>query len=133
MVRIKKVEIEDKISKNKLDSVNYPVFCFKHLQENSLKDCKDVDFLIKFLFRLKSLCQLGWKEIKTSPKHSFGTEQLNISQIKPTNKPSILTPDVKKLTVFRATGDNHAVLGIIKEPIFHVIYIETVFGDIYDH
>lgn len=133
MPKIKDVEQEDKISKSKLDSIDYPVFCFRYLQENSLKNCRDAGFLKKFLFRLSTLCNLSWKEIKTSPRHSFGTEQLPISRIKPTSKPVILTPDVEKLTIFRATGDNHAFLGIVKEPLFHVIYIETEFGDIYDH
>ena len=133
MAKIKKIKQEEKINKSSLSNIDYPVFCFKHLQDCSIKDCKNADFFKKFLFRLKKLCDLGWKEIRQSDRHSYGAERINIDQVNPTKKPSILTPDVEKLIVFRATGDNHAFLGIKKEPVFHVIYIEAEFGEIYRH
>ncbi|WP_343764404.1 hypothetical protein [Gangjinia marincola] len=47
--------------------------------------------------------------------------------------PPFITPDVQHLQVFRATGDNRVFLGLRKENIFHVIFMEEQFGDIYNH
>lgn len=41
--------------------------------------------------------------------------------------------NVEKLLVLRATGDNHAFLGIREDNIFQIIFIEYQFGDIYNH
>ena len=56
-------------------------------------------------------------------------------------KSNDLTPSAKQhlpaginsLTVLRATGDNHAFLGIRDENVFRVIFIEYQFGDVYKH
>ena len=42
-------------------------------------------------------------------------------------------PDVTKLYVFRATGDNHAFLGYRNGNVFNVLFIEYAFGDVYKH
>jgi hypothetical protein len=130
---IKDAKKQPKISLENSHEIDYPVFSFKYLQESSISDCNNHTFFREFLFRLKKLSELGWKEIRTSDKHSFGTEIIRIDNIIPTIKPSILTPDVTHLTVFRATGSNHSFLGINQNGIFHIIYIEAEFGDIYNH
>lgn len=109
-----------------------PLFCFKHLQDKSLKGCGNSKLLTDFLFRLSKLGQLGWKEIKMSDRHSFGMEKIPIQQIIP-SLPSFVTPDVSHLHVFRATGDNHVFVGLQRQQVFHVLFIETEFGDIYEH
>ena len=121
------------IGKDKSDNLDYPIFCFKYLQEVSFPNSKDFDLLCKFIIRLKKLSELGWEEIRTSPKHSFGTEQIPYTQIKPKDKlPSFVTPETK-LTIFRAHGDNRTFAGIQEKNIFHIIFIEANFGDLYDH
>jgi len=131
--KIRNVQKHDNINKNRIETLNYPIFCFKHLQDVSIKNSTDADFFVKFLFRLQKLSNLGWEEIRKSPKHSFGTSQIPINELKPTIFPSIVTPEVTHLTVFRANGDNRPFLGIQSKDIFHVIFIEAVFNDIYDH
>jgi hypothetical protein len=131
--KIKNVQKTHSINKNKIDTPNYPVFCFKHLQDISIKNSIDVDFFRNFLFRLKQLAELGWKEIEKAPRHGFGVERIPIKELKPTNYPPIITPDITHLTVFRAGGNNRPFLGVRNSDIFHVIFIETKFGDIYDH
>jgi len=133
--QIKKIPIHNKnnIDKSKVEFLDYPIFCFKYLQDVSIKDSNDTDFFINFLLRLKKLSELGWKEIRTSNRHSFGTEQIPIKDLKPKKHPPIITPDVEFLTVFRASGDKRPFLGIQNKDIFHVIYIEANFCDIYDH
>lgn len=121
------------IGKEKSDELDYPIFSFKHLQDVSYLECGDADFLAKFINRLQKLSNLGWKGIRTSQRHSFGTEQIEYDQIKPKDKiPSFITPETK-FTVFRANGDNRPFLGIQDKNTFHIIFIEAKFGDIYNH
>ena len=109
--------------------INYPLFCFKHLQTKPKEDFK---FYADFIERLKKLCNLSWKEINVTQKHGFGTEKIPVKQIKP-ELPKFVTPDVTDLTVFRANGDNRPFLGLRKNNVFHIIFLEEKFGDIYDH
>lgn len=118
-----------KISAQNNVGLDYPVFCFKHLQTTPDKDFK---FYADFVERLKKLCNLPWKIIDISHRHGFGTEKIPIAQIKP-DLPVFVTPDVKDLTVFRANGDNRPFLGLRKNNIFHIIFLEEVFNGIYDH
>lgn len=128
--RIRRKKLEPNIKRK--PEIDYPVFCFRHLQEASFKGCKDRKFMHDFIFRLSKICSLAWNEILTSNKHGYGTEKIPISQIKAT-VPPIVTPEVKHLLVFRANGDNRPFLGIRNENVFHIIFIESKFGDIYNH
>ncbi len=120
------------ISKDSLNGIEYPVFCFKHLQSNSIQNCKDFEFFYSFLDRLRRLSELGWKEIRNTQRHGFGMEKISVDQIKP-KLPYFVTPEVNHLMVFRAHGDNRTFLGIQKNKLFHIIFIESNFGDIYNH
>lgn len=129
--------IKPPISKKKLDNndiinENYPLFCFKYLSGNSIKNCKDPKFYFDFLMRLQKLSELGWDGIRTSGRHAYGMESIPVKNIKPALPPGI-TPDVTELHVFRANGNNLPFLGIQVQNIFRIIFIETTFGDIYDH
>lgn len=133
----KKIKIKDAqqnltIEKNKILDEDYPVFCFKYLNDTSIKDCENSEFFIEFLLRLKKLSELGWKEIRQSGRHSFGMEKISVGQIHP-QLPSCITPEVTHLHVFRATGSNLPFVGIEMQKIFRVFFIETNFGDIYNH
>ncbi len=59
-------------------------------------------------------------------------EKIPIEKIHP-KLPSFITPDVKYLHVFRATGNNLPFVGLEMQGVFRVLFIETNFGDIYDH
>lgn len=111
--------------------IDYPLFCFKYLQSRSFVDCKDGSFFSDFLKRLKDLSDLGWKQISVSHRHAYGMEKLTQEIIKP-QLPGIITPDVP-LFAFRAVGNNLPFVGFREGNIFHILFIETSFGDIYDH
>ena len=128
-MRIKRDKIKD-ISVRKHSEKVSIFFSFEYLQENQAKK-KDGKFLHNFLNRLKKLSELGWDEINRSDRHSFGVEQIPVSNFLIKNQVPILTDDVKKLTVFRAVGDNRVFAGIRDNEVFHIILIEYVFGDIY--
>ncbi|WEK33787.1 MAG: hypothetical protein P0Y53_14945 [Candidatus Pseudobacter hemicellulosilyticus] len=129
----KKVKKQEEEVQKKKPEDRYPVFCFKHLHPGSYSNCSDASFFIEFLGRLKKLGELGWQGINNAARHSFGTEKMPVRQLKIKNLPRIITPEVEVLTVFRAAGNNLPFLGIRLEDTFQVIFIETKFGDIYDH
>jgi len=132
---IKQRHLQEKIplkSRSTLDSFNdEPFFSFKYLQDTSIKDCDNADFLKEFIFRLQKLSKLGWKQIALSQRHSFGMEKLPREIIKPQLPPEI-TPETP-LFAFRASGNNLPFVGIRKDNIFYIVFVETKFGDIYKH
>lgn len=130
--RIKSPKSDQEKIKNPLINdveIDYPVFCFKHL---SIKSRGDYKFYFNFIERLNKLSNLSWKQINTTQKHGFGTEKLPVEQIKP-DLPQFISPDVKELLVFRANGDNRPFLGLRTGKIFHIVFIEEKFGDVYNH
>lgn len=73
------------------------------------------------------------KEIRVSGRHEFGIEKITRDQIKPKDRlPKFITPEVE-LDVFRANGDNRPFVGKQDGKIFYIFFIETNFGDVYDH
>lgn len=130
-MKIKKPQKKLNIEKGRLDGIDYPVFCFKHLQNTSINRCNNVSMFYNFLQRLQKLSVLGWSEIRNSQRHGFGMEKIAKTAIKQP-LPPFITPDVNYLMAFRANG-KLPFLGIQNDIIFHIIFIETKFGDIYDH
>lgn len=132
MAKIKKKDVSGqkiKVPAETAVETDYPVFCFRHLQTYPKEDYR---FCADFIVRLHKISQLTWSQIAVTQKHGFGTEKLPVGQIK-VQLPNFVTPDVTHLTVFRATGDNRPFLGLRKGGIFHIIFFEEKFGDVYDH
>ena len=130
--KIKRPDATTNIEKEAISKEDYPLFCFKYLSDVSIKDYKKGDFFFEFLMRLQKLSELGWKEIRQSPRHAYGMEKIPVGKIKP-QLPKCVTPDVKHLHVFRATGSNLPFVGLQIQKKFSIYFIETNFGDIYDH
>jgi hypothetical protein len=128
---LKKRSNDPKINKEPV--IEYPVFCFKYLQITSFEKCRDAKFFIDFIQRLNKIAQYSWREIELLPKHGFGYEMLPKSKFKFSKFPEIVTDEVSKLMVFRANGKKLPFAGVKINNIMHVIYIETTFGDIYNH
>jgi hypothetical protein len=134
----KNIRIAEPLKNNKIDKKNifednYPVFCFKYLSETSIKKCNDSKFFFDFLMRLRKLSELGWNEIRKSHKHAYGLEPISLKKIKPQVVLESITPDVVYLHALRANGKNLPFVGIQMQQLFRVLFIETNFGDIYDH
>ena len=127
--RISVKEVQD------LSNIDYPLFSFKYLHKISYNESKETSFFISFLQRLQKLSELGWKNIRTSHRHAYGLEKIPISQLNANikNFPPFITPEVKELDVFRATGDNRTFVGFQKNKVFHILFIEATFGDICTH
>ncbi len=121
----KKIKIQSEVSQ----SFDYPIFCFRYLQSKPQSDYK---FYADFIVRLQKISNLTWEKINTTQRHGFGTEKIPVEQIKP-QLPAFVSPDVRHLTVFRASGDNRPFLGLRNGSVFHIIFIEEKFGDVYAH
>lgn len=114
----------------KVGQKQYVSFGFDFLHDVSYTECKNADFFISLLQRLKKLCSLDWNEINKSQRHSFGYEKIPISAIK---KDISIAKGIDYLFSFRATGSNHVFLGFREGNVFKVVFIESKFGDIYNH
>ncbi len=131
---IKPLEVPQGISQSEIDSfarIDFPLFSFRHLQDYSFTDCKSSSFFVDFLIRLRKLSQLGWKTIDQSPRHGFGLEKIP-QGILLHKLPQGVTPEVP-IFAFRATGNNLPFVGFREGKIFHILFIESQFGDIYPH
>ena len=136
MAKLKKKQAQQnkiKIPFENDPDLDYPVFSFRHLQTKPSNPKDKPEFYAEFIERLNKISSLTWnKIINNTQKHGFGTEKIPINKIK-RKVPAFITPDITHLTVFRATGDNRPFLGIRKGNVFHIIFIEERFGDVYDH
>lgn len=132
MSKIKKKNAQQnkiKIPSESSIELDYPVFCFRYLQTVSNGDYK---FYSDFVERLKKISGLTWSQINVADRHGFGTEKMPVKQIKP-QLPRFVTPEITHLLVFRANGDSRPFLGLRNGVVFHIIFIEEQFGDVYDH
>ena len=107
----------EKPIETKIGQKQYISFSFELLHDVSYTECNESSFFINLLQRLKKLCLLDWNEINKSQRHSFGYEKISI----------------KSIFSFRATGSNHVFLGFREGNVFKVVFIESKFGDIYNH
>lgn len=133
---IKDIAGNENISKHDvevLSKIDYPLFSFRYLCDVSFRECTDSKFFINFLSRLKKLSQIGWKEIRTSHRHSLGREKMPVTKILHADLlPKFVTREVE-LDVYRSAGDNRVMIGLQESKIFHVFFIEAKHGDISPH
>lgn len=116
-----------------LSKIDHPLFSFKYLKDVSIDKCNDSSFFYDFLMRLQKLSNLGWKEIRTSHRHSFGMEKIPVEDIVPREQlPSFVTKE-GEVDVFRAAGDNRTFVGLQEGKIFYIFFIEASFGDVCPH
>lgn len=130
--KIKKKNVQqNKIKIPSEDSIelDYPIFCFRYLQTVPKRDFK---FYSDFIQRLKKISSLTWKQINDAGRHGFGIEKMPVDQIIP-QLPKFVTPEITHLLVFRANGDNRPFLGLRRGTVFHIIFLEETFGDVYVH
>lgn len=132
--KIKKPLVDTSVSLNKKSEVSYPIFCFKHFQISSIKNCTK-EQLYSFIDRIHRLAELGWNEISKGGRHNYGWEQLPVDAIK-CKLPTFITPEVNKVMVFRYNNANNPFIALRSENdrnLLHILLIEANFGDIYNH
>ena len=104
-----------------------PKFCLAHLRE---LDHLSPELKADFADALYRRSRITWLEIKQSNRHKLGTELIPVGQIKPSMPPRF--GDLKQVTVFRYSG-LRSMIGHRVNDVFHVLWIERNFGDVYDH
>ncbi|PND52554.1 MULTISPECIES: hypothetical protein [Rhodococcus] len=82
-----------------------------------------------FLVKWEKRAKLTWTELQSHDKHGLGTEKLPSRIIKP-SPPEELAQD--RYTVFRHDG-NLPFVGFRAGDVFHVLWIETRYSDLYNH
>lgn len=107
-----------------------PKFCLHHL-------CRDFDVhalnaqqQAAFAKTLQKLACLDWATLSTLPRHKSGSEFIPAASIR---APIPLAfQDQARFLVFRYNG-MHPMGGVRVEDVYHVLWIEPTFGDLYDH
>ena len=116
-----------------LEPRNYLSFGFKDLRDVSYVKAKnDSGYFVDFIQHLRRFCSLNWNDVRTTQRHGFGTESIDVASLKDGAK-ELVPSGLTKLLVLRATGNNHALLGYRDGSVFQVLFIEYKFGDIYKH
>ena len=108
-------------------------FGFGDLRDASfIKAKNDSDFFIDFIFHMRQFCKMNWNDVRTTQRHGYGTETIDVKCLNDGIMSQVPT-GLTKLLVLRATGNNHAFLGYRDGNVFQVLFIEYRFGDIYKH
>ena len=118
---------EDRIE----DIVDYPVFCFKHLSDDSFKilDKSQRSVVIQKLFNWS---KMKWQHINTLGKHQAGFELIPIKKVSGFKKPAFLTPDITQYHVFRYQGKRAMIGHKSRSSIFHIFHFDNNFTS-YNH
>ncbi|MBH0778155.1 hypothetical protein [Nocardia bovistercoris] len=107
----------------------YPILCLRHLQTgwgiDRLTPAQCREFLVKWHKRTA----FTWNELIQHGKHGLGHEQLPKVTFKP-RIPEWLERD--SYMVFRHER-NLPFVGFRTGDVFHVLWIETRYGELYDH
>jgi hypothetical protein len=114
--------------------VNYdeetPKFCLRYLRPHFDVHALTDQRKAAFAKTLQKLSALTWKQLLAAPRHGQGFELLPVSQIKPTLPPQF--DGQAKVMVFRYDG-RLPMAGIRANDIYHVLWIEPEFNQLYDH
>jgi hypothetical protein len=107
-----------------------PKFCLNFLQDGFNLHALDTEGQAAFALTLQKLASFKWKELITAPRHGCGTEHISAAQIKP--KIPDKFQDQNKFLVFRYNG-KLPMAGVRVEDVYHVLWIERWYGELYDH
>ncbi len=107
-----------------------PIFslhCMDYRKDTCLSQCGNVS-KASFANTLLLLSQRTWKELLTTQKQSLGEESIPVERFK-VPLPKIVTPEVRKLMVFRFS-QSERMAGIRINDVYHVL---VVGADLYNH
>jgi hypothetical protein len=110
----------------KLANINYPVFCFRHIQKNYCISNCDNDQKAALLTKIHGLSCLTWYQIVSTPHEGFGCEKIPAHQIKATI-PAEIAEDTTFLS-FRFNAKDRFV-GFRESNILHLLWV----GEPYPH
>lgn len=107
-----------------------PTFSFHHInyRGNYCPSSSENASKAAFVNTIMLLSQRTWNELLLTQKESLGQESIPVEQFT-IPLPQIVTPDVKKLMVFRFS-DSERIAGIRVDNVYHVVAIGP---DLYKH
>lgn len=106
-------------------SIDYPIFCLKHLQSGYDLSICDKDEKAALIDQLSTLSKLTWNTIKLLPRHGMGSEKIARGSINPAI-PSFVSDDVDFFLAFRFQG-RKPFIGHRNGVILHILYIDRAF------
>jgi hypothetical protein len=116
------------------DPPNYdnetPKFCLHFLRDGFDVHALDAEKQAAFAKTLQKLASSRWKDLILAPRHGQGSELLPAGQISAPIPPQF--EGEEKFRVFRYCG-KLPMAGVRVRDVFHVLWIEPNFGDLYDH
>jgi hypothetical protein len=114
--------------------VNYddetPKFCLHFLRGDFDVHALDAAGQAAFAKALRKLSESQWKQLIVAPRHGHGSERIPREQIKAPIPPRFQDQD--KFLGFRYSG-LHPMAGVRVDDVYHVLWIERQFGELYDH
>lgn len=119
-----------KAPSHKVVKEGFPILSLARLQPRFGVDEMSEHQRSEFLVKWHKRSQLTWTELERQGKHGLGSEKLPMSMIRP-RVPEFLE-DEDKITIYRHEG-NLPFAGFRAADVFYVIWIETKYGDLYDH
>lgn len=108
-----------------------PLFSLRYLDRRtySLAACQQQE-KAAFADTLDRLSQLPWSDLRLSPRHGLGYEQIARQAIR-APMPAHLTEDVQRLIAFRFAG-RAPMVGYRVQAVFHILWLDRDFT-LYNH
>ena len=107
-----------------------PVFCLAHIDPNFSVTALPEKNRAEFALALQQRCALNWGQLKQADRRGMGLETIRASSIK--GRIPRLFQDQEKFVAFRYCG-NLPMVGHRVNDVFHVLWVEGNFNDLYDH
>ena len=107
-----------------------PVFCFRHIQPKFDVKALPIDRQAQLAQALQERGRMTWDEITLAPRHGLGSELLPRRQIKAPIPAGF--EDQERFLVLRYAG-KLPMVGTRTNDTFHILWIESEFGELYDH
>lgn len=107
-----------------------PKFCLHYLRAGFDVQAFNPEGQAAFAKTLQKLASSQWKNLITAPRHGQGSEFIPSGSIRapiPTQ-----FQDQEKFLIFRYNG-KLPTAGIRVADVYHVLWIESTFGQLYDH
>lgn len=113
-------------------AVKHPYFSFRYIDTGSycIKKCSIEQFR-SISDKLRILSGLDWGTIDTSPRETNGYEMLPVSELKSASPPPPFSNETQ-VVVFRFGGKKGRIVGIKRDSMFYVLFIDHNFT-LYDH
>ncbi len=105
-------------------------YCFSCMRSGFSVSDLQTDAKEAFLQTIERRGNLTWEQVLLDGKHGLGTEQMPSSSIIPSLPPG--WDKSSDYTVLRYFG-NLPMVGWRDRDVFHIVWVEANYGDVYDH